>query len=323
MEDPISEQFENRTLKVKPRIAGRRLDQYLAMKFPDYSRNAIQSAIHSKTILVNQKAVKPSYKIRAGDEITVCMPGAQGPEIPPEDIPLDIIYEDEWMVVINKAPGLVVHPARGHLGGTLVNALVHHFNTDLADTGDPLRPGIMHRLDRFTSGVIVVAKENRALHLLARQWEERTVRKEYWCLVEGVVEYDEDIVDAPIGMHPRNRKKMAISEDGRPSQTRYRVTGRHGRFSVVHAFPRTGRTHQIRVHMLSIGHPIVCDELYGRRQKLSPQDLGGEGTAPLLERLALHARRLTLMHPMRKEELVLEAPLPLDLNRALAAVQAQ
>jgi len=314
------QQFEDRTLKVEPEIAGRRLDQYLAKQFSDYSRTVIQSAIKAQTILVNALPVKPSYKICDGDEITISFPRPEGPEIPPEDIPLEILYEDEWFVAINKSPGLVVHPARGHQTGTLVNALVHHFSHNLADTGDPLRPGILHRLDRFTSGVIIVAKEDRALHLLARQWQERTVRKEYWCLVEGTVEFDEDIVDAPIGMHPRNRKKMAINERGRESQTRYQVVQRFGKFCEVQAFPRTGRTHQIRVHMLSIGHPLVCDELYGRRKKLMPADLGQTSDQPLLERLALHARRLTLKHPMRDEEMTIEAPLPEDLAQALKAM---
>jgi 23S rRNA pseudouridine1911/1915/1917 synthase len=246
-------------------------------------------------------------------------------EVPAEDIPLDIIYEDRWLVVVNKPPDLVVHPSKGHQTGTLVNALVHHFD-ELSQVYGPLRPGVVHRLDRDTSGVMLVIKDDAVHESIARQFEQRTVSKQYVAVVEGRVELDADLIDAPIGRHRGNREKMAIQPtSGKPAQTVYEVIERLGRYTVVRCMPKTGRTHQIRVHLLYLGHPIVADSLYSGRSALYLSDLTrGEHAPdeePLIHRQALHARRITIRHPMRDEEMTFEAPLPGDMTRLIEALR--
>lgn len=319
------EPFVRGVLKVRGRVAGKRIDRYLKARFPQYSRTAIQGAIADGTVKISGRVVKASYKIRAGDQIEISLPGASGPEIPPEDIPLSIVYEDELFVVIDKPPHMVVHPSRGHLSGTLVNALVHHFAGSLSDCGDPLRPGILHRLDRDTTGVIMVAKDTNAHWQLARQWEVRTVRKEYVCLVESAPHFDADVVDSPLARHPTAREKMAIDPDGKTAETRYEVVERLEGHALVRCFPKTGRTHQIRVHMAGIACPILCDHLYSEREEVTASELRGqppaEGEPPVLARQALHARRLTVTHPGTGERMTFEAPLPADMAGALAALR--
>jgi len=311
--------------EVHGRHEGKRLDAYLAGRFQDYSRTFIKALIESGAITVNGRPVKPSYSPSQGDRVLALVPSRTGPEVPPQDIPLDILYEDDWIVVLNKPPDLVVHPSRGHQTGTLVNALVHHFQ-QLSAVHGPLRPGVVHRLDRDTSGVILVIKDDAVHERIARQFEERTTVKEYVAVVEGRVQLDGDAIDAPIGRHPNNREKMAVAgKYPRSARTRYEVVERLGAFTVVRCFPRTGRTHQIRVHLAYIGHPIVCDALYGRRDTVYRSDLTGEEHRPeedpLLSRQALHARRLTIHHPMLERDMTFEAPLADDIAALIAALR--
>ena len=311
---------------VHGRNEGRRLDAYLAGRFQDYSRTFIKALIESKAITVNGRAVKPSYSPSEGDRILALVPVRSGAEIPPQDIPLDVLYEDDWIVVLNKPADLVVHPSRGHQTGTLVNALVHHFHK-LSGAYGPLRPGVVHRLDRDTSGVILIIKDDSVHERIARQFEERTTVKEYIAVVEGSVGLDSDLIDAPIGRHPGNREKMAIAgRNSRSARTVYEVVRRFGDFTVVRCFPRTGRTHQIRVHLAYIGHPIVADPVYGRRDAIYLSDItGGErrsDEAPLLDRQALHAHRLTVHHPMLDKDMTFEAPLAADIAALIDALKA-
>ncbi|MCK4282994.1 MAG: RluA family pseudouridine synthase [Candidatus Brocadiae bacterium] len=317
-EGPEVKRFE---FEVSGRHEGRRLDTYLAARFADYSRTFIKTLIREKHITVNGRPVKPSYSPSAGDRVVALVPMQRHEEVPPEDIPLDIIYEDRWLVAVNKQPDLVVHPSKGHQTGTLVNALVHRFR-ELSSAYGPLRPGIVHRLDRDTSGVILIIKDGAVHEDVARQFEERRVAKEYIAVCEGRVELDSDVVDAPIGPDRQNREKMVVLQSaGRAARTVYEVVERLGGFTVVRCLPETGRTHQIRVHLQFIGHPIVADGLYGRRDAVYLSDLvGGEhppDEEPLLDRQALHARRLTIRHPRLGEEMTFEAPMPADIMRLI------
>ncbi len=310
---------------IPARHEGRRLDAYLAGRFADYSRTFIKSLIEAEAIIVNGRSVKPAYTTCAGDRVLALVPQQRTTEVPPEDIPLDIIHEDRWIVVINKPPDIVVHPSRGHQSGTLVNALVHHFQT-LSDVGGPLRPGIVHRLDRDTSGVILIVKDRSVHEQIARQFEERTTQKEYIAICEGVLDLDSDLIDAPIGRHPRREEKMAVEGRNQKSATTvYEVLERYERFTLVRCLPRSGRTHQIRVHLAHLRHPIVCDTHYGRRDRLYVSDLtGGEHPPhqePLLARQALHAHRLTIHHPGVVEKMTFEAPLPQDMQRTVEALR--
>ncbi|MHC5033639.1 MAG: RluA family pseudouridine synthase [Planctomycetota bacterium] len=313
--------------EVGGRHAGRRLDAYLAARFPEYSRTFIQALMRQGHITVNGQAVKPSHLPARGDTVVALVPMRRHEEVLPEDIPLDVIYEDRWIVVVNKPADLVVHPSKGHQTGTLVNALVHRFR-HLSGLYGPLRPGIIHRLDRDTSGVILVVKDERVHERIARQFEERRVDKEYIAICEGRVELDGDLIDAAIAPDPRSRDRMLVREsDGRPAQTIYEVVERIGDFTVVRCKPRTGRTHQIRVHLQLLGHPIVADSLYGRRDAVYLSDLTGSERhpeeEPLLDRQALHARRLTIYHPKREEEMTFEAPLPDDMSRLIDALRRE
>jgi len=310
---------------VRRRNEGGRLDAYLAGRFADYSRTFIKALIDSKAITVNGRAVKPSYAPSDGDRIVALVPTRTTDEVPAEDIPLDILYEDRWLVALNKPPDLVVHPSRGHQTGTLVNALVHHFQ-QLSSVYGPLRPGVVHRLDRDTSGVILVVKDDSVHERIARQFEERTTVKEYIALVEGRVDLDGDLIDAPIGRHPGKREKMAVAgKRAKSASTVYKVAERFADFTLVRCFPHSGRTHQIRVHLAYIGHPVVADRHYGRRNAVYLSDLtGGEHQPeeePLLARQALHARSLTIHHPMLDEDMTFEAPLAGDIAALIEALR--
>lgn len=240
-----------------------------------------------------------------------------------ENIPLDVLFEDDGLVVINKPAGMVVHPARGHWSGTLTSALAYRFQS-LSDVGGPTRPGIVHRLDRDTSGVIVVAKTN-AVHLhLGEQFHDRKVSKEYFAVTAGRIDRDRDRIEAPIGRHPYQRDKMAIRdghETSKPAETFYEVIARHGRYTQVRLRPKTGRTHQIRVHLAHIGCPIICDRLYAGHAEISESELRGRSPVPneraFLARHALHAKSLTLTNPQTGKEMTFEAPLPEDLQRVI------
>src|SRR5512136_3097590 len=266
---------------------GGRLDRYVAARLADLSRTTAQRLIDDGFITLNGSLCKASDKVGLGDVIVVRVPPPAPTELLAEAIPLSIVYEDDDVVVIDKPAGLVVHPAAGHDRGTLVNALLGHV-PDLEGIGGEVRPGIVHRLDKDTSGLIVAAKNDRALQFLQEQFKARTIKKMYLALVEGIVEPREGIIDAPIGRSHAERKKMAVTREGRSARTRYRVRRvyRQPDLSLVEAYPETGRTHQIRVHFAWLKHPLVGDEMYGRQKPIVP-----------IERHFLHAASLTLTLP--------------------------
>ena len=282
--------------------AGQRLDVLLALHFHDYSRGHLRRVISAGGVRVDDRGGKPAYRVRAGQRVRVVLPEIPRQAPRPEEIPLQILFEDEDLVVVNKPPGMVVHPARGHWSGTLVSALQFHFGPSLSSSGGPLRPGIVHRLDRDTSGAILVARHDQAHNRLAIQFQSRSIEKEYFAIVVGTPEMDSDIIDRSIAVHPVHREKMTTVRDedeGRTAQTFYSVAERFRGFAAVRAMPKTGRTHQIRVHLAHIGLPVLCDRAYGHRAELTRGELSGDShdTTLLLDRQALHARRLRFEHP--------------------------
>ena len=294
---------------VEARAHGWRLDHYLARLYPNHSRAAFQKAIAGGDCIVNGLPAKSSRRVHVNDRIEVELPTVADHRIPPEDLPLSILHEDESIVVLDKAAGMIVHPGRGNPSGTLAAALQFHFDA-LSDAAGEHRPGIVHRLDRDTTGVIVVAKDNQTHHKLSSQFEQRTVEKQYVAIVKGSPQFDSDWIETHVRTHPKQREKMQVCGEGgeaREATTFYQVAERLGGHSVIDLFPRTGRTHQLRLHMQHLGHPIVADRMYG----------GGEAFVAdgqtLIARQALHARRLTIDHPATGERLTFEAPLPPDM----------
>lgn len=327
-DEPVAGPEVFRCFTVPDSAASQRIDVYLTQLFDGYSRQQLKDAVQAGGAEVDGRVVRPSQKLKAGQAIRFRLPEPASDDTIPEHIELDVLYEDDGMVVVNKPAGMVVHPARGNWTGTLTSALAYRFQS-LSDIGGPTRPGIVHRLDRETSGVIVVAKTN-AFHLnLAEQWHDREVKKEYLAITAGVLDRDRDMIDAPIGKHPFQREKMAIRdrhESSRQAKTFYQVLGRFGRFSLVKAMPETGRTHQIRVHMEHIGCPILCDRLYGGHSEITRSQLLGGRSLPdepaVLNRHALHASRLQLRHPKTGQMMDFSAPLAPDLDRVVAILQS-
>ncbi|HEV2970194.1 MAG TPA: RluA family pseudouridine synthase [Pirellulales bacterium] len=312
-------------LLVTEEFVGQRLDLFLAHKFPTHSRVQLRRAINAAGVSVNGKRAKAAHRLRLGEQIRLTLPEIPREAPQPENIPLDVLFEDEWLAAINKPSGMVVHPAKGHWAGTLTSALQFHFD-QLSGAGGPTRPGIVHRLDRDTSGVLVVAKTDRAHFALADQFEQRTVEKEYFALVVGNPDRDRDQIDLPIGIHPYQREKMAVRRDhptSRPAQTFYEIIERFDGFAAVRVTPKTGRTHQIRVHLNGVGCPVLCDRHYGGRSQLTRGELRGDpdDTHLLLERQALHALRLALRHPATGERLEFHAPLAPDIAEVLAELR--
>src|SRR5581483_6816299 len=295
-----------------------RLDLFLRDRFPAVSRAAIQRLIEEGHIQVDGRTVKPTHHPRAGEEIRVHWPEAKPAEAQPEEIPLEIIYEDKDLLVLNKPPGLVVHPAAGHDEHTLVNALLHHCAGELSGIGGVARPGIVHRLDKETSGCLVVAK-NDATHLaLAEQFAGRTMEKFYDAIVCGEISRDHGEIRAAIARHPSHRKRMAVTDgSGREAWTSYRVLERLRGATLVEAQLHTGRTHQIRVHFLHLGFPVAGDAVYGKRQNARLAESSGY-SAP---RQMLHARHLSFTHPVTKKKLTVEAPWPEDFQAAVKALR--
>ena len=313
---------------VKPRMVGKRIDAYLSSRYSDYSRSVLQKVIDAGAVLINGKPTKASYKVRLDDLISVWLPELADDAPVPEDIPIPVVYEDDTFVVVNKPPGMVTHPAKGNWSGTLVNALQFHFDT-LSTVAGENRPGIVHRLDRDTSGLLIVAKDDKAHRLIAAQFEGRTIRKEYLAIVKGEPSRDSDYIEKPIGPHPTDREKMAIrlpEDGGKEAVTFYEVMERLRGYALVRCMPKTGRTHQIRIHMAHIGHPIVADKMYSGRSRLTIGDLFGhdhaEADRPLVERQALHAHRLEFDHPGTGQRLKLEAPIPADIAETIAAARS-
>ena len=322
--DTQSDTNSARTIIVADDEDQMRLDSFLVSHFSKHSRVRLQRAISKGEVLLEGKKAKSSTRIKPGQTV-VCQPIEAPKEGPiPEDIPLDLIFEDEHLVAINKPPAMVVHPAKGHWAGTLTAALAFHFKS-LSSIGGPTRPGIVHRLDRDTSGVILVAKTDQAHAALGQQFQDRTVEKEYYAIVTPVPDRDRDIVDKPIGEHPYQREKKAIRENhhsSRAAVSMYEVVERLSGFALVRVKPKTGRTHQIRVHMAHVGCPVVCDRLYSGRARISVGDLNrSEDQTLLMERQALHAKRISFDHPHSGERMELECPLPGDMERLLEAIR--
>jgi len=330
-------------IDIRRALPNRRLDKYLAGRLGELSRTSLQQYIRSGAVTVNGSQVKPSYTIRTGDVIEMLLPEPEEKVIPPERIPVDVVYEDDDIIAVNKQAGLIVHPARGNPSGTLLNALAWYFQQrdaslgDLPAPGGWYRPGIVHRLDRDTTGVMLLAKTELALWRLGRQFELRKVHKTYLALVHGIVELDEDVIDAPIGAHPRIRERYAVHRAtgrefpgvSKPAVTRYHVLQRltetgaiAAGFSLVRLHPRTGRTHQIRVHMSAIGHPIVGDPAYGGGPLYASQLEGRPEVAagPILTRQGLHAWAIEFHHPRTRQPMRLTAPPPEDLLGAIRAL---
>ncbi|MEX2287215.1 MAG: RluA family pseudouridine synthase [Planctomycetaceae bacterium] len=319
-------------LTVEARAHGWRIDHYLTRLFPNYSRALFQQAIEQERILVNGLPIKRARRLRVNDRLSVRLPEQPDLSLPPEDIPLAILYEDAAIVVLDKAAGMIVHPGKGNYRGTLAGALQFHFN-ELSDAAGQQRPGIVHRLDRDTSGVLVVAKNNQVHHRLSGQFERREVTKEYRAIVWGDVELESDYVETFLRVHSGKRERMSVCEAGgnaRHAVTFYQVLERFAGFTYLALFPKTGRTHQLRVHMQHLGHPIVADRLYGGRGELRVSNLGGarggnvaseDRSDVLIARQALHALRLKFRHPEGGQSLEFEAPLPEDFQRTLEALR--
>jgi len=302
--------------------AGWRLDVFLAHHFTDYSRVHLRRVITAGGVRIDGRGGKPAYRLVSGQRVVVVLPEIPRQAPKPENIPLDILYEDDHLAVVNKPPGMVVHPARGHWSGTLASALQYHFGGTLSSSGGPTRPGIIHRLDRDTSGVILVARSDEAHHKLARQFARRSIEKEYFAIVCGSPDRDRDFIDCPIGFHPRIREKMAIRRadaSSRSAQTFYEVLERFAGFAALKLLPKTGRTHQIRVHLNHLGCPVLCDRQYGGRARITRGELRRDpaDTLVLLSRQALHARRLRFLHPDDGRTMEIEAPLPNDMESVL------
>lgn len=295
------------SLIVPEGVAGERIDRYLSVAIADKSRAFWQKLLKDGKVSVNGKSVKSNYILSAGDEIWTVLPEAEDLlAVEPEDIPLDIVYEDSDIIVVNKARGMVVHPAVGNYHGTLVNALLAHCK-DLSGINGVLRPGIVHRIDKETTGLIVAAKNDKAHKGLVDEWHTEAVSRRYFALLHGNMPEPSGTIEAPIGRHPKDRKKMTVLPDGgRRAVTHYRVVERLGRYTLVECKLETGRTHQIRVHMKYLGYPLVGDTVYGPK---------GKGAAAV--GMLLHSAKLDLRHPITEEELHLEAALPQDFAEFL------
>ncbi len=285
---------------VAPEEAGVRIDRYLSDQCQDISRSYLQKLLKEQSVLVEEKPVKSNYKVNAGDRISLTLPEIREPEIMPEEIPLDIVYEDKDIILINKSKGMVVHPAAGHYSGTLVNGLMSHCRGELSGINGVMRPGIVHRIDMDTTGVLIVCKNDMAHNSISEQLKEHSITRKYAAIVHGVLKADEGTINAPIGRHPIDRKKMSINEkNGREAVTHYRVLERFRQFTYIECQLETGRTHQIRVHMASIGHPLLGDSVYGPAK--CPFRLTGQ---------TLHAGVLGIIHPRTGDYMEFTAPLP-------------
>ncbi len=310
-------------LVVEAEQAGQRLDLYLAAAVPDLSRTQAQRLIAAGDALVDGERARPAHELRAGQCVTCRFPPPAPDELLPEAIPLDVVYEDAHLLVIDKPAGMVTHPARGHPGGTLVNALLAHCH-DLSGIGGVYRPGIVHRLDRFTSGLIVVAKHDTAHQALSEQLKARTAGRVYLALAYGDPEFDQTMVDAAIGRHRGDRQRMAVEESGRPARTRLTCLERFGLAALLRANLESGRTHQVRVHCAWLGHPLFADPLYGRRRQAAFAPLPPEVQAAVeaLPGQALHAAELSFRHPADGRDCHFSVPPPQAFATLLSALRA-
>lgn len=299
--------MRNEVFKVSPDDAEKRLDVWLTAALKDFSRSYVEKLIQDGNAAVNGKKVKSGYKLKAGDNIEVDIPESKPLEVKAEEIELDVIHEDEDIIVINKPRGMVVHPAAGNYTGTLVNALLRHCGGSLSDINGVIRPGIVHRIDKDTSGVLVIAKNNRSHKILSDMLKEHDINRIYIAVAEGIITADRGTVDAPIGRHPVDRKKMAVNlKNGRRAVTHFKVLERFADTTLLELRLETGRTHQIRVHMSYIGHPLVGDNVYGRKKQ--KYDFEGQ---------ALHAGTLGFIHPGTGEYVEYKAKPPEEFERLI------
>ncbi|MCO7128114.1 RluA family pseudouridine synthase [Sporolactobacillus shoreicorticis] len=295
---------------VEEQDEGRRIDSWVSGEIANESRSRIQQLIKDGQIVVNGAGVKTSYRMKTGDQVSVHLPEPKPLDVVPEDIPLDIVYEDAAVIVVNKPRGMVVHPAPGHMNGTLVNALLHHCH-DLSGINGVMRPGIVHRIDMETSGLLMVAKTDEAHRSLARQLKDKTTKRMYLAIVHGNLPNDAGTIDAPIGRADKDRKKMAVTDKNSKSAiTHFKVIERFAKYTYVACRLETGRTHQIRVHMAYIGHPLAGDPKYGPRKTLP------------IEGQALHAAELGFSHPATHKFMLFQAPLPNDMEKLLEDLRA-
>lgn len=289
-----------------------RIDKFLSAQLPEQSRSYLQKIIKEGSVLVNGSPVKASYRMDDQDEVTIDLPELKEPEIEAENIPLYILYEDDDLLMVNKPKGMVVHPSAGHTTGTLVNAVMYHCKEDLSGINGVMRPGIVHRIDKDTTGVLVICKNDKAHNFVAEQLKEHSITRKYRAIVNGVIKEDEGTVNAPIGRHPTERKKMAINEkNGKHAVTHYRVLERFANHTYIECQLETGRTHQIRVHMASLHHPLLGDTVYGSQK--NPYHLEGQ---------TLHAMVLGLIHPSTGSYLEVTAPLPEYFQKLLKRFSA-
>ncbi|MBQ9140476.1 MAG: RluA family pseudouridine synthase [Lachnospiraceae bacterium] len=287
--------------QITEELEGERIDKALSMLLDSLSRSFISKLIKEDKLTINGKAVKGSYQVKTDDEVIFCLPPSQEPNIEAEAIPLDILYEDKDVIVVNKPKGMVVHPAAGHYSGTLVNALMYHCGSELSGINGVMRPGIVHRIDMDTTGSLIVCKNDKAHNIIAEQLKEHSITRRYHAICHGVLKEDEGTINKPIGRHPTERKKMAVNErNGKNAVTHYKVLQRFKEYTYIECQLETGRTHQIRVHMASIGHPLLGDEVYAVGRKC-PFKLQGQ---------TLHAKILGFKHPSTGEYIEADAPLP-------------
>ena len=304
--------MEIRTLQALPEDAGERLDAFLARRLEDVTRSAAARLCQEGRVVSGGKPLAKNARLTGGETIQVTLPDPEAVEAVPQDIPLDVVYEDADVIVVNKPKGLVVHPAPGHPDGTLVNALLYHCGDSLSGIGGELRPGIVHRIDRDTSGLIIAAKNDYAHQKLSAQLQDHTLARTYACIVVGNLREDSGTVDAPIGRSPGDRKKMAVVPDGRRAVTHWEVVARYPGHTLLRCRLETGRTHQIRVHMAYIGHPILGDTVYGAKKAV-----------PGLQGQCLHAVGLRFLHPRTGELVELHCPLPESFLRQLEKLEAR
>ena len=287
-------------MEITPEMEGERIDKCISNYLESLSRSYIQKIIKDGKAYVNDAVVKANYKVKVDDKVQFEIPDCEEPDIPPQDIPLDILYEDKDILIVNKPKDMVVHPAPGHYEGTLVNAIMFHCKDELSGINGVLRPGIVHRIDKDTTGSIIICKNDEAHRKIAQQLKEHSITRKYRAIVYGRIMEEEGTVNAPIGRHPTDRKKMAINEkNGKPAVTHYKVLERFDKYTYIECQLETGRTRQIRVHMTSIGHPLLGDEVYGNAK--CPFKLEGQ---------TLHAMTIGFIHPTTGEYVEYEAPLP-------------
>ncbi len=305
-------------IRVSSRGAGRRLDQFLSETNLKLSRSQAKNLIQKHLVTLNQKPTKPSAHVKTGDTVSGTLPQPEALSLKPEPLPVTVLYEDSSIIVVDKPAGMVVHPAYGNPYGTLVNALLYYCK-DLTGINGVIRPGIVHRLDKDTSGVMVVAKEDHAFHHLIKQFKNRTVKKVYWAVVYGTMSSGEGLIDSEIGRHPYERKRMSTrTRKGRSAITRWKKIEEFEGAVLLEIFPQTGRTHQIRVHLSSIGHPILGDPLYGRKGRPGAiHDLILRKCVKRLNRQALHAKELEFTHPQTGERVRFLSPIPRDMEEVI------